>query len=1088
MINIKKGFRDNYLAPFLTILLFATSVVSNAQVKQNYPQYGGTWNRLYLKDTGAFRLPTTILGVKDANAGLDTAQLRYDKADSSVKVYTGSQWRTIGSGTGGIGTDNANVGSGFRLVKPGTQEIKTLFAGFGVIRDSTTNTNGITDKIDSTTVGTKAYSLSLYDILNATKLAASDTAGKWVGNIWISGGNLYMRINGTSTNLGAVGGSGGSPGGNNTNLQFLRNGAFTGSDSLNWTASGLEWKGMLIQKNSAGTEQMRIFSDNQVNTFIGYQSGLVNNFAAGGTDNTGVGYETLISNTTGTLNTAVGKRALITVSTGSNNSVVGAGSFQKTTGSNNVGLGFHSGFENTSGQRNSFMGTLAGQNKTTGDDNVLVGYQTGGNASGAFNNVTAVGTQALIQSTGNNNTAIGYQSMYSNTTGTNNTALGYATGYGQTGSSNVLIGYLVGLNASTRSNRLMIDNANTDNPLIDGDFNADTLRINGKLYISTTDSKVPADTANYVPAWIHKTTGEVAKSTFHYQSAGGGGTPGGSNTQFQYNNSGAFGGTTMGYNNSTGAVTLTGSSNTSQFTIKANSTQSNSNPLLRLQNSSGTDLLWMHSDNAVNTFVGVSSGTANDFAGGGTDNTGYGYETLSSNTTGSLNTAIGKRAMIMNVTGAGNSAVGAGALQKTTGSNNVGIGYHSGLENTSGGKNTAIGTLALSNQTTGSENTVVGYQAAGNATGAFSNVTAVGTQSLIQSTGNNNTAVGYQTLYSNTTGTNNTAIGYAAGYGQTGSGNVTMGYLVGLNASTRSNRLMIDNANTDRPLIDGDFAADTLMINGTMYIRTTVNKVPADTSSYKPVWINTTTGELAKSTFHYQAPTPTIQQVLTAGSSFSTSHVIDAGTNDFEMFNANSIELNSDIRAQISADQNVFQAVPDSTTSSRKIVYTSNINGSLTTPNSLVTRSLMDSIYKSPLANVTDVGNVGTGVDDLMSYTIPAGRLASDGEFVEFTAVVTFAANANNKTVRVVYGSTEVYNSSAQPQNAGTMVIRGTIIRTGAATQDVDISVSTDGALFTNLSKYTATTETLSGATTLKLTGEATSNNDILQKSLRVKY
>ena len=96
---------------------------------------------------------------------------------------------------------------------------------------------------------------------------------------------------------------------------------------------------------------------------------------------------------------------------------------------------------------------------------------------------------------------------------------------------------------------------------------------------------------------------------------------------------------------------------------------------------------------------------------------------------------------------------------------------------------------------------------------------------------------------------------------------------------------------------------------------------------------------------------PTFQQVLTSGSDLSTSHVIDVGTNDFEMFNANSIELNSDIRFQISADQNVLQLVPDSTTSSRKIVYTGNINGTLTTPNSLITRSLGDSLY----------GNGGSG-------------------------------------------------------------------------------------------------------------------------------
>lgn len=240
--------------------------------------------------------------------------------------------------------------------------------------------------------------------------------------------------------------------------------------------------------------------------------------------------------------------------------------------------------------------------------------------------------------------------------------------------------------------------------------------------------------------------------------------------------------------------------------------------------------------------------------------------------------------------------------------------------------------------------------------------------------------------------------------------------------------------------------------------------------------------------YSWSTPTNTWQDALTASPDLSADVVSDVGNFNFEMFNANSFEFNAATFFNASAGSNNIDLSPDSLAINKKISYRTNINGSLNTPNSLVTKSLTDSLYKTPLANITDVGNVGTGVDDLMSYTVPAGALDTDGKYLEFTAVVTFAANSNNKTVRVVYGSTELYNSSAQPQNGGTMVIRGTIIRTGAATQDVDITVSTDAGLFTNLSKYTATTETLSGATTLKLTGEGTTNNDVLQKIFRHKF
>lgn len=80
------------------IIFTLLSIVCFSQVKQVYNQYGGLWNRLALKDSGAFQLPKKIMGIKDFNAGLDTAQVYYNVADSSVRVWTGSQWLIIGSG------------------------------------------------------------------------------------------------------------------------------------------------------------------------------------------------------------------------------------------------------------------------------------------------------------------------------------------------------------------------------------------------------------------------------------------------------------------------------------------------------------------------------------------------------------------------------------------------------------------------------------------------------------------------------------------------------------------------------------------------------------------------------------------------------------------------------------------------------------------------------------------------------------------------------------------------------------------------------------------------------------------------------
>ena len=58
--------------------------------------------------------------------------------------------------------------------------------------------------------------------------------------------------------------------------------------------------------------------------------------------------------------------------------------------------------------------------------------------------------------------------------------------------------------------------------------------------------------------------------------------------------------------------------------------------------------------------------------------------------------------------------------------------------------------------------------------------------------------------------------------------------------------------------------------------------------------------------------------------------------------------------------------------------------------------------------------NAATGADtnetDLWSYTLPANTLAVDGSFVRVTVWVSFAANANAKTVRHYFGGTSIHS------------------------------------------------------------------------------
>ena len=142
--------------------------------------------------------------------------------------------------------------------------------------------------------------------------------------------------------------------------------------------------------------------------------------------------------------------------------------------------------------------------------------------------------------------------------------------------------------------------------------------------------------------------------------------------------------------------------------------------------------------------------------------------------------------------------------------------------------------------------------------------------------------------------------------------------------------------------------------------------------------------------------------------------------------------------------------------------------------------------------NVTQVGNVGVGEDDLIIFSLPAASLHTDGMGVRITAWGINAFNGNAKEVKLHFGGTEIVPSGAMPTiQSSEWRVTGTVIRTGAATQDayaeilVNQGISLTGPL--GHARITNPSETLSGAITIKCTGEAVANDDIIQHGLLVE-
>ena len=149
--------------------------------------------------------------------------------------------------------------------------------------------------------------------------------------------------------------------------------------------------------------------------------------------------------------------------------------------------------------------------------------------------------------------------------------------------------------------------------------------------------------------------------------------------------------------------------------------------------------------------------------------------------------------------------------------------------------------------------------------------------------------------------------------------------------------------------------------------------------------------------------------------------------------------------------------------------------------------------------SVTAVGNVGTGEDDLITYSLPANSLASNGQTLRVHAWGTLAGNANAKTLKFYLGSTTGFSTTLVPFATTTALITGQwmlealIVRTGNSTQSLVVR-------FTQLSGGTAdirdivmdrnivsATETDTAAITVKCTGQATNDNDIVQSGMVVE-
>jgi hypothetical protein len=179
------------------------------------------------------------------------------------------------------------------------------------------------------------------------------------------------------------------------------------------------------------------------------------------------------------------------------------------------------------------------------------------------------------------------------------------------------------------------------------------------------------------------------------------------------------------------------------------------------------------------------SSTINYGGNGVTTNTAYGYDALTSNTTGAYNVGVGFDALKLSTSGQFSTAVGYSALSS----------------NLIGSINTAVGALALQKNVAGISNTAIGHgslaEVIGNGFVSGSYNTAIGSYSQASNvSGQRNVSVGVSALNQNNSGSYNVAIGNYSLESCTGSSNLEIrpGNFPAFNITNQSNYISLGSS------------------------------------------------------------------------------------------------------------------------------------------------------------------------------------------------------------------------------------------------------------------------------------------------------
>lgn len=148
--------------------------------------------------------------------------------------------------------------------------------------------------------------------------------------------------------------------------------------------------------------------------------------------------------------------------------------------------------------------------------------------------------------------------------------------------------------------------------------------------------------------------------------------------------------------------------------------------------------------------------------------------------------------------------------------------------------------------------------------------------------------------------------------------------------------------------------------------------------------------------------------------------------------------------------------------------------------------------------NTSTVGNVGVGLDTLHTFSLPAGSLAVNGDYLNVWYGGDFATNDNDKRLTFSFGGTGYEDTGARDLDVNVgWTFMARIIRLsstsvlvshllcanlmGVTGADVLVGFATGAYSFARNTPITGLADLGANATTMLVQGEATANDDVFQ-------